>query len=46
MDKFEIRDGYNSEEDFWYIHDNETGDDYGSYSTYENAVFALKNFFN
>lgn len=36
--KFEIREGYDEEcESFWYIHDNETGNDYGHYSSHENA---------
>ena len=46
MEKFEIKEGYNEEfETFWYIHDNETGEDYGHYSSYENANIALENWF-
>lgn len=43
---YKIEEGYDKKgETFWYIHDNETGNDYGHYSSYENAEIALKNWF-
>ena len=47
MKKFTIEEGYDLEENevFYYIHNNETNEDCGHYSTYENAEIALKIWF-